>query len=588
MSYRLRPYQKKAVEATLAYFRKSKDPACIVLPTGAGKSLVIAELCRIAKGRVLVLAHVKELCEQNYQKMRAMDKEADLGLFSAGLGEKRSEAHITFAGVQSVARHLEEFKQPVSLVIIDECHRVSLDEDSQYQAILRHLRSLNPELRVLGLTATPYRLGLGFCYQRHAWGLVRSEAEKPFCYCAYEVTLKYMVEQDYLTPPQLVDAPIAQYDFSSLEAGSARQGLFEEREVNSLLVRSKRVTESIVAQIVELTEQQERRGVMIFAATVEHAEEVVSYLPDGTAGLILGSTETNQRDQTIRRFCEQKIKYLVNVAVLTTGFDAPHVDFIAILRKTESVSLFQQIVGRGLRLYPGKKDCLVIDYAGNGYQLYTPEIGEKKPNASSEMVKVECPECGYQNDFWGQLDGDGRVVEHYGRRCTGLVPTSQQRCPYRFRFKECPHCGGENDIAARNCGQCEKVLIDPDELLKDALRLKDALVLRVSGVEFLREANQLTLVYHDEDGGEVKERFNFDNQAQRAIFNRTYARRIASGRRPLELETAEQAQQLQTLFPRPDFVVARAKKTRGRPPWFRVQERVFDYHGRFRTAPSAS
>lgn len=110
---------------------------------------------------------------------------------------------------------------------------------------------------------------------------------------------------------------------------------------------------------------------------------------------------------------------MVNVAVLTTGFDAPHVDLIAILRPTESVSLYQQIVGRGLRLFAGKTECLILDYAGNPHDLYLPEVGSKKPNPNSKPVQVFCPLCQFANTFWGIVDADGDIIEHYGRRCQG-------------------------------------------------------------------------------------------------------------------------------------------------------------------------
>ncbi len=585
MSYRLRPYQQRAVDATVEHFRSRQEAACIVLPTGAGKSLVIAELCRLARGRVLVLAHVKELCQQNYDKFKRLCPEANAGLFSAGLSRREVTCQITFASVQSVAPHLDVFSEPWSLIIIDECHRVSLDDTSQYARVLQHARSGNEKVSVLGLTATPFRMGMGFCYQRHAWGMVRSETTKPFARCIFEVTLGQMIEQGYLCPPQLVDAPIAQYDFSTLESGhTSADPVADEAPVNELLVRHHRVTRAIIEQVEELSKKQNRRGVMIFAATVEHAREIAGYLPAESVGLILGSTEVNERDATIARFCEGSIRYLVNVAVLTTGFDAPHVDFIALLRRTESVSLYQQIVGRGLRLFPGKEDCLVIDYAGNGYSLTAPEIGEQKPNEASEMVRVPCPKCGFENDFWGILDGEGHVVEHYGRRCAGFDSANDVRCDFRFRFKECPSCNAENDIAARSCAHCAKALVDPDDLLRSALGLKDALVLRVSGVEYLVKENRLTLVYHDEDGATVKEHFDFDSPRSRAHFNRVFSRRIASGRRPLELLTAQQAEQLQHLMPHPDFVVARAKKMRGRLTFFQIKERVFDYDGPRRKA----
>lgn len=153
MAFTLRPYQQEAVDATLAHFRRHTEPALIVLPTGAGKSLVIAELAKLARGRVLVLAHVKELVAQNHAKYCAYDLEADI--FAAGLQQRQSEGKVVFGSVQSVARNLPLFDSAFSLLIIDECHRINDEDDSQYQQIIQHLRATNPRLRLLGLTATP-------------------------------------------------------------------------------------------------------------------------------------------------------------------------------------------------------------------------------------------------------------------------------------------------------------------------------------------------------------------------------------------------------------------------------------------------
>lgn len=592
MSFSLRPYQKEAVRRTVEHFKNSNEPACVVLPTGAGKSLVIADLIHRARGRVLCLAHVKELCQQNFEKYQALsvDERRAAGLFSAGLGRKEAAPQVVFGSVQSVANNLSLFNQPISLLLIDECHRVSGSDASQYGAVIVHLKKVSAENRapapkVLGLTATPYRLGMGWSYRRHFRGFFRATEARPFEMCVYEVSLREMVENGYLTPPHVFDAPIAQYDFSSLDTDTLFSAAADE-PVNSLLVRHKRVTESIVEQIISITVKQKRRGVMIFAATVEHAKEIAGYLPASETALILGETEGKRRDHLVDAFSEGKIRYLVNVAVLTTGFDAPHVDFIALLRRTESVSLFQQIVGRGLRLFPGKKDCLVIDYAGNGFDVFAPEVGEVRPSKDSQVVSVECPECGFSNQFWGQVDEAGRVVEHFGRRCQAEIESESgqpSRCTYRFRFKECQKCGGENDIAARSCGECRAPLVDPDTQLRDALNLKDALVLRVSGVTLAKDGERLKITYHDEDGASVSEFFDFANARQREVFNREFGRRIASGRRPLKLEEAAQALALQNHLPVPDFVVARKKK-KERRPWFRVEARIFDYEGRRRRA----
>ncbi|MBZ0334596.1 DEAD/DEAH box helicase [Marinobacter sp. AL4B] len=579
--FKLRPYQQEAVEATLKHFRKSDESAVIVLPTGAGKSLVIAELARLAKRKILVLTHVKELVEQNHAKYESYGLTG--GIFSAGLKRKENRHQVTFASVQSVSANLDQFKDEYSLVIIDECHRVSGEDTSQYQRIIELLKQQNDSLKVLGLTATPYRLAMGWIYRYHYRGFVRSEQDKPFVHCIYELPLSYMINRGYLTKPELVNAAVAQYDFSAL--AQDRFGEYADKDVNELLSKHQRVTRAIIEQVMELA--AERKAVMIFAATVDHAKEITGYLPEHETALITGATDLAERDSLIRRFKQRLLKYLVNVSVLTTGFDAPHVDFIAILRPTQSVSLYQQIVGRGLRLDEGKQDCLVIDYAGNSVNLHHPEVGEKKPDPDSEPVQVFCPGCGFANIFWGKTDSEGRVIEHYGRRCQGLLEPLEQserpeQCDYRFRFKECPHCGAENDIAARSCHQCKKAIIDPDDQLRDALKLKNAMVIRCAGMTLSDHGDTLRITYHGEDGEELKESFDFSKSSQRNVFNKRFGRRFANSQAPKEFSKVDEVLELQALVPAPDFVIARKQKH-----YWQVQERIFDYQGQYRKANGA-
>lgn len=579
--FTLRPYQQDAVDATLTHFRKTDEPAVIVLPTGAGKSLVIAELARLAKRKILILTHVKELVEQNHSKFCQYADERGIksGVYSAGLNLKQTEQQVTFASVQSVVRNLAAFEADYSLVIIDECHRVSDDEEGQYGQIINKLKQQNSRLKILGLTATPYRMGMGWIYQYHYYGIKRTDEKRPFAKCIYELPLGFMINQGYLTKPILVDAPVAQYDFSAL--ASNRNGEFNENEVNELLVKYPRVTQAIIEQVVE--QAGNRQGVMIFAATIKHATEIAGYLPPEQTALITGKTNLKERDQLINQFKARQIKYLVNVSVLTTGFDAPHVDVIAILRPTESISLYQQIVGRGLRLNQGKTDCLITDYAGNGINIFYPEIGEKKPNGDSELVQVFCPACGFANAFWGIKDSENNVIEHYGRKCQGVFEDEdtgeREECDYRFRFKECGQCNAQNDIAARVCHQCQHDLVDPDEKLKAALQLKGGLVLRCSGITLAADNERLKVTYYDEDGAAVNEWCDFTHSSKRKAFNNEYGKRFLNGTKPTEFENVKQVIENQQGFTAPDFVIARKWKK-----GFKVEDKVFDYQGNYRKA----
>ena len=251
MIFTLRPYQQEAVDATLNHFRRHKTPAVIVLPTGAGKSPVIAELARLARGRVLVLAHVKELVAQNHAKYQALGLEADI--FAAGLKRKESHGKVVFGSVQSVARNLDAFQGEFSLLIVDECHRIGDDEESQYQQILTHLTKVNPHLRLLGLTATPFRLGKGWIYQFHYHGMVRGDEKALFRDCIYELPLRYMIKHGYLTPPERLDMPVVQYDFSRLQAQS--NGLFSEADLNRELKNSNALRHTSSARLWSLLQR---------------------------------------------------------------------------------------------------------------------------------------------------------------------------------------------------------------------------------------------------------------------------------------------------------------------------------------------
>jgi DNA repair protein RadD len=413
--YKLRPYQKDSVDSVVKYFRENDTPAIIVLPTGAGKSLVIAEIAKIARGRVLVLAHVKELVEQNHAKFESYGLNA--GIYSAGLERKDFDYKVIFGSIQSVARAEDNFFQNFSIVIIDECHRVSMDSSSQYRQVISKLQNGNDELKVLGLTATPYRLGIGWIYNNHYKGMYRTKEDRFFKDCIFELPLSFMINNKYLTPPVLIDSPVACYDFSSI-VPKDNTGQFKQSDIDAVLKDQKRVTPGIIGNILEMS--KDREGVMIFTSSVKHAKEILTYLPADLSTVVVGDTELSIRDHIITDFKAKKIKYLVNVSVLTTGFDAPHVDLIAILRPTESVSLYQQIIGRGLRLSPGKEDCLILDYTGAMHNLFSPEVGEKKPSSDTEQVEVDCPDCGYTNLFWGIKEDDGFIREHFGRNCFRL------------------------------------------------------------------------------------------------------------------------------------------------------------------------
>jgi DNA repair protein RadD len=319
---------------------------------------------------------------------------------------------------------------------------------------------------------------------------------------------------------------------------------------------------------------------MIFSSTVKHAEEIMTYLPPNEARLVLGDTEISDRDKIVDEFKEKKFKYLVNVSVLTTGFDAPHVDVIAILRPTESNSLYQQIVGRGLRLSPDKKDCFILDYTGMGHDIFTPEISDKRPAKDTVPVVVPCPLCGFENNFWGYADSDGEVYEHYGRKCQGGTQDPMTLeitpCGFRFRLKLCHSCGCENDITARTCEKCDAILIDADAKLKQAKLSKNAHVLTPDKITFEERTDKnsnpyLEIRYYDCDAQYVSEVHFFNNPSSIKKFNINFLR--SHLRRPelaIDFQTPQEVIKYQKLLRLPSFVIARKQDK-----FWKITEKVF-------------
>jgi len=284
------------------------------------------------------------------------------------------------------------------------------------------------------------------------------------------------------------------------------RGQFDKADVDRAYHGHGRLTGHIVADV--MAQCQGRKGVLFFAATVRHAEEVMASLPPEMSALVTGKTPKPERESILARFKDQQIKYLVNVAVLTTGFDAPHVDCIAILRKTESAGLWAQIMGRGLRLCDGKEDCLVLDYTSNiddhfpDGDLFDPKIEAGKPS-NLPVIDAICPDCSYMNTFKVNpdfLDRDGQLTNefdvygyvedldgqqimtphgpmpiHLGRRCNRKTLTGEngtlERCGYRWTFKECRECEAPNDFAARYCCSCGLEMVNPNEKLRAEFKL---------------------------------------------------------------------------------------------------------------------
>lgn len=385
-----RDYQRRAIDSLYSYFEHRTGNPLIIAPTGSGKSVLPAIFCqevlsRWPDQRFMVLAHVKELLQQNYEKIVTVWPEAPVGLYSAGLGKRQPDRPIVVAGIQSVYRKPHVFGWR-DLVIIDECHLLNPDSESMYQQFLTGLRATNPALKVIGMTATAYRLKTGMLHQADG---------SMFTDVACEITLTELLEAGHICP--LVSRPPeVQADLSSV---GMIGGEFNNRQAEAA-IDTDELTQRMLDEVYRLG--GDRNTWLFFCQGVNHAIHVCEALRarGEECEVITGDTPPDERDDIIRRYKAGQLRRLCNANVLTTGFDAPHIDLIVMLRPTMSPGLYVQICGRGMRTHPSKKDCLVLDFVGN-IERHGPithvrpprSAGTRGPGEAHERTCIICPVC---------------------------------------------------------------------------------------------------------------------------------------------------------------------------------------------------
>lgn len=392
----LRDYQQDAVNAVYDYLRHRDGNPCVVIPTAGGKTPVMATICRDAvtlwDGRVLVLAHVKELLEQTAGTLSRVAPDLDVGVYSAGLNRRDTDHSVIVAGIQSVYRRACDLGA-FDLIIVDEAHSIPPDGEGRYQSFLNDALVVNPNVRLIGLTATPYRMTTGMiCGPDNLLNDI-----------CYEVGVRELIVQGFLCPLKS-KAGKQKADTSGLHL---RGGEFIASEVETLM-DDDRLVSSACSEILEHT--TDRNSVLIFAAGVGHARHIQTLLQQRSqqeVGLVTGDTPAGERAELLTRFKGQTVKsdmfggvkpplkYLVNVNVLTTGFDAPNVDCVVLLRPTNSPGLYYQMTGRGFRLHPAKTDCLVLDFGGNILRHGPVDALQIKDrtSGSGDAPAKECPDC---------------------------------------------------------------------------------------------------------------------------------------------------------------------------------------------------
>ena len=391
-----RPYQEDALEALHAHVCNKETNPCVVIPTGGGKSVLMAWAIQRWKDdypplRVAILAHRKELVAQNSNELAEVWPGADIGIYAAGLKRRDTENSILYASIDSVYKRGGEFTS-FDIIIVDEAHRIPPSGEGKYRTFIDMQRLQNPGVLIIGFTATPFRMTGPLCHKDHILQEV-----------CYEAHIHSLIRDGFLCKLWSRRGE-HQPDLSEVRRNNGGDYI-----VNSL---SKAVDrDEIVSQAVHDSVQNirlyDRRHMIFFCVDVEHCRKVSKELQlyGINAPYITASTPRKKRDAVARAFKEGRLHAICNVNVYTEGFNAKQVDCIVLLRPTLSKGLYVQMVGRGLRVHPDKEDCLILDYAH-----CIDEHGPVDCIDAGEVPLFDCRQCG--NVFSRQI----RVCPHCGWR----------------------------------------------------------------------------------------------------------------------------------------------------------------------------
>lgn len=408
--FELRDYQLDGVDAGLKVMNAPKDKAIVVAPTGAGKSLLIAKIVSELNAPVLILQPSQELLVQNYKKYLAFGGRASI--YCASLKQRSIDkmayteingemkrcdevSKVTFATIGSIKKELAKLKKKgVKKVIVDEIHLQS-KAGSQMRKFIKDLKATN----VLGLTATPIYLEGGMNGSRLV--MINRTRGTLFRKIAHVTQISELVEKKFWTP---LSYKIISNDESALELNSTGSDYKEESQKE--YYKANDLNGQIVEEVKRL-KKEGRQRILIFVPTIEEAEQLYRSIPN--AAVVHSKLSKMERDLMVEGFTTGDIPVAINVNVLATGYDNPEIDAIITARPTSSVALAYQQLGRGVRLHPGKLDCLIVDFSGN----------VKRFGRIEELTFEEIPYYG-----WGMFNGEGYLLSDYPIM-TSLKPTKE-------------------------------------------------------------------------------------------------------------------------------------------------------------------
>lgn len=395
IEFEARWYQSEAEQSLFDYFENGgRGNPVVAMPTGTGKSVVIANFLRRVyrywpNQRVMMLTHVKELIEQNAKKLMQIWPTAPLGIYSAGLNRRDLMMPITFGGVASVKKIIRQFGH-IDLLLIDECHLLGPDEDTMYQFIIAELLAMNPYMKVIGFTATPYRMKQGMITDGGIF------TDVSYDITSYE-SFNRLIAEGYISPliPKRTNIEI------NLSNVGMSKGDFNQKALNAATDKDE-ITYAACKEMVELG--QDRRAWLVFASGVDNSEHIASMLQSFGVVAVASHSKlhSKENDSRVKAFTSGDVRCLVNMGKYTTGFDYPEIDLIGMLRGTASPGLWVQMLGRGTRPAPWarKTNCLVLDFAGNTRRLgpINDPVIPRKPGLGGGDAPVRiCDNCGAYN-----------------------------------------------------------------------------------------------------------------------------------------------------------------------------------------------
>lgn len=387
--YKLRPYQAEAVEIAVNKLRGKSKPFIIQAATGAGKSLIIADICHKIDEPILILQPSKEILEQNYAKLISYDPMIDAGIYSASAGRKEIRK-FTFATIGSIYKKPNEFKH-FKYAIVDECH--GLNPKKSDGMLTSFFKAIQCE-HIVGLTATPYRIDT--LWTRNSDGTLTSTASLKminrisrtpfFKSIAYKIETAELIEQGYLSPVRYFSEPS---DWSQLRINSTGADFTEDSVEKFAGSRIERIVQAVRYS------DRHRKRTLTFCSTIGQATHVMEHIQDGgiEVAMVTGKTPKKERERLIEQFKQGEIKHMLNVGVFTTGFDAPILDTVILGRPTMSLALYYQMVGRGIRIDPDDKQKIL-----HVYDL----VGVVERLGRVETIRVKRESGGFRDEVWSE------------------------------------------------------------------------------------------------------------------------------------------------------------------------------------------